>query len=133
MMVWLIGLGGSAFGGALAVGLTLRVLRWWSKTGRKESLSEKASVRGVPGWATGVIERCFFTMLVALDAQGVPGTMMGWLAIKLATNWNHPNWNRDKPAVWRAFAFTALLAGLVSMGIAYFAGWWIRNQTHASS
>lgn len=46
--------------------------------------------------------------------------MMGWLALKLATNWNSKKMEDDPKA--RPFAFTALLAGLVSMLFATLGG-----------
>ena len=46
--------------------------------------------------------------------------MIGWLALKLATNWNHPDW-KEKPNA-RTFALSALLGGLVSMFFALLGG-----------
>jgi hypothetical protein len=46
--------------------------------------------------------------------------MIGWLALKLATNWNHPLW-KDDPDI-RTWALSALLAGLVSMLFAFMGG-----------
>jgi hypothetical protein len=46
--------------------------------------------------------------------------MVGWLALKMATNWNHPDW-KQKPSA-RSFAFSALLGGLVSMLFALIGG-----------
>ena len=46
--------------------------------------------------------------------------MMGWLALKLATNWNRKDMELNSKA--RPFAFTALLAGLVSMLFAALGG-----------
>ena len=74
----------------------------------------------VAPWITGTIERLFFTVLVGFGVQGVPVAMMAWLGLKLATNWNHPDWAGQAGA--RSFALTALLAGLVSMLFAYLGG-----------
>jgi hypothetical protein len=65
--------------------------------------------RAVPSWLTGVVERVFFAVLVGLAVPGAPAAMMGWLALKLATNWNHSDRNMDVNA--RQHAFTALLGG----------------------
>jgi hypothetical protein len=46
--------------------------------------------------------------------------MVAWLGVKLATNWNHPDW-KDKPDT-RTYAFSALLGGLVSMLFAFIGG-----------
>jgi hypothetical protein len=79
-------------------------------------------VRGkeVPPWITGTIERLFFTVLVGFGVQGVPVAMMGWIGLKLASNWNYPNIAGGVDV--RAFAMTALLGGLVSMLFAYLGG-----------
>ena len=43
---------------------------------------------GVPQWATGGLERIFFTLVVGYSGVGVgAGTMMVWLGIKTALNW----------------------------------------------
>ena len=47
--------------------------------------------------------------------------MIGWLALKLATNWNHPDY-KDNRSEERAVAFSALVAGLVSMLFALLGG-----------
>jgi hypothetical protein len=57
---------------------------------------------------------------VALEVQGTAPAMMGWLALKLATNWNRKDMESDPKA--RPFAFTALLSGLVSMLFAALGG-----------
>jgi hypothetical protein len=66
------------------------------------------------------VERLFFTVLVGLEVPGAPAAMIGWLALKLATDWNHPDW-KEKAAA-REFAASALLGGLVSMLFALIGG-----------
>jgi hypothetical protein len=75
---------------------------------------------GVPAWLTGLVERVFFTVLVAVEVPGVPTAMIAWLGAKMAANWNRQP--GDGPAV-RAGAVTALLGGLLSMLFAYVGGW----------
>ena len=65
---------------------------------------------GIPAWLTGATERLLFTMLVAFDFDGIAPAMMAWLALKLASNWN-----RLGREVGRFGAFSALLAGALSM------------------
>lgn len=88
------------------------------------SLPEKPAGGGtgkpVPGWLTGIIERLFFMIVVAVNVAAAPSAMIGWLALKLATNWNHPDW-KDTPDA-RTHAFCALLAGLISMMFAMAGG-----------
>ncbi|OGA48802.1 MAG: hypothetical protein A3F74_21120 [Betaproteobacteria bacterium RIFCSPLOWO2_12_FULL_62_58] len=90
---------------------------------RGRSGLEKKTLRGVPAGITGITERIFFASLVAVDASGYSTAMMGWLALKLATNWNHPDRKGEDRRVW---AFSALVAGLLSMLIAFFGGLFIR-------
>lgn len=52
-------------------------------------------------------------MLIAWNIQGAPIAMIGWLTLKMITNWNRPGQERDDRQVGAAFA--ALLAGLLSM------------------
>jgi hypothetical protein len=70
-----------------------------------------------------------FTFLIAYEVEDIGTLMAGWLALKLASNWNRPERTGKDTA---AFAFTALLAGLVSMAFAALGGriaigaplWW---------
>lgn len=114
MRQWVLGLVFSLFVGGIVAWLFLKVLR--GTLGQVPQLSGK----GIPSWLTGGVERLFFTVLIGLDVSGVPTAMVGWLALKLATDWNHPDW-KEKPEA-RTFAFSALLGGLVSMLFAFIGG-----------
>ena len=46
-----------------------------------------ASKKKPPGWVTGYLESFLFTISVAVDTAGVLPTMMTWLLVKLAANW----------------------------------------------
>ncbi|SRR5207302_3230067 len=116
MNAWILGLALSLLGGWVFAWAFLEVLRKLLRLGPKHS-SDQARV---PAWLTGIVERSFFTVLVALHVQGVPTAMIGWLGIKLASNWNHPS--APKGPTTRAQAFLALLAGLISLAFAYFGG-----------
>jgi hypothetical protein len=118
MNPWITGLTISLVIGGLATWLFLWLLRKWICSSERLRLSEGS--KSVPAWLTGVLERLFFTILVGLNVSGAPAAMVGWLALKLATNWNHPDW-KDKPDA-RTFAFSALLGGLVSMLFALIGG-----------
>jgi sterol desaturase/sphingolipid hydroxylase (fatty acid hydroxylase superfamily) len=65
----------------------------------------------VPPWLTGLVERLFFTIAVALNVPGVVVAMIAWIGVKMATDWNRPGGERQDAGG----AFSALLAGLVSM------------------
>lgn len=73
---------------------------------------------------TGFLERLFFTLFVGLDAGGPGTTMMAWLALKMAATWNKGSADNvgEQRDVEITYAFTALLAGLVSMGFALVGG-----------
>jgi hypothetical protein len=116
MSGWIWGLVISLLGGGLSAWAFLAATRKALKLGAKHS-SDQARV---PAWLTGLVERIFFTLLVAFHVQGVPTAMIGWLAIKLASNWNHPS--APKGSTTRAHAFLALLAGLISLGFSYVGG-----------
>jgi hypothetical protein len=47
--------------------------------------------RRTPPGLTGFLERVFFTLAMAVNTTGVLPTMIAWLALKLAANWQ----NRD--------------------------------------
>jgi len=103
--------------GALIVSLFVWLLRWWLGIPRKRTDGGPA----VPTWLTGTVERLFFVPLVAFEVSGFPTAMVGWLAVKLASNWNRVGATNDPIA--RAYAFSALLAGLLSMLFACVGGW----------
>jgi hypothetical protein len=117
-MQWITGLTFSLVIGHIVTWLFLLGLRHALRLGEKPSLTDGR--KRVPPWLTGVTERLFFTVLIGVEVSGAPAAMVGWLALKLATNWNHPDW-KDK-ADARTFALSALLAGLVSMMLALIGG-----------
>jgi len=75
----------------------------------------------------GLIERLFFTLLIAFNISATAAAMMGWLAVKMVTNLNRPGSPSDEPIV-RARALTGLVGGLVSMTFALLGGLiaWLR-------
>jgi len=79
----------------------------------------------VEAWITGIVERSTFAIFIVLDISGIAPAMIAWLAVKLVTNWNRPD--STKSLIQKPFAFTALLAGLVSMMFAAVGGWFIRR------
>lgn len=113
---WIIGLIFSLIIGSFVTALFLYTLRGLMGLGDKP----KPEVKRVPPYVTGIVERLVFTILIGLDIQGIPQAMIGWLALKFATNWNSDLWKKDPKT--RSFAFTALLAGLISMLMAVLGG-----------
>ncbi len=118
---WVFGLLFSLVVGAIVTWIFLRVLRY-----RLGLPHKKPGSISIPPWLTGTVERLFFTVLIGLEMPGIPATMIGWLALKLATNWNHPDWKDDPKR--RMYAFSALLAGLVSMLFATLGGLICRGE-----
>ena len=116
---WIVGLFVSLALGHVVVATFLGRLRRRLGLGSKPQTHDIAIAR-VPPWLTGVVERLFFTLLIAAGLTGVPTAMVGWLALKFATNWNHPAW-KEVPTS-RTFAFSGLLAGLLSMLFAIWGG-----------
>lgn len=108
--LWVTGLAIALIVGQLITWIFLILLRTWMGTPDK---SPQALTKRVPPWLTGTIERLFFTVLVGANVDGFPTAMMAWLALKLASNWNHKDVEGHPEA--RAFALSALLAGIVSM------------------
>jgi sterol desaturase/sphingolipid hydroxylase (fatty acid hydroxylase superfamily) len=114
---WTLGLVAAVVGGLLVTGAFHWALGRYLRLPPKEPMRQ---VRRVPAALTGVVERLFFAVLVGFQVSGASTAMIAWIALKLATNWNNPKWNEGQK--FRAFAFRALLTGLVSMLCAFLGG-----------
>lgn len=117
-MNWILGLGFSLVVGHFAVDYFLRELRKYMQLGDRPALP--GGMIRVPPWLTGGLERLFFTLLVAFGVSGTSTAMIGWLALKMVTNWNRRESEDDVKE--RSFAFSALVAGLLSMFLALLGG-----------
>lgn len=111
--------------GGVVTGGLLAGLRRGATLGPKPKLKQPR----VPAWITGAVERFVFSVLVALNVSGVAPAMVGWLALKMAANWNRKDLD-DNPKA-RGFALSALLAGLVSMLFATVGGLICRGELWA--
>ncbi len=83
--------------------------------------------KGVPPWFTGLVERAiFFLFVAAYDVPGITVSMMVWLGIKMAANWNRPGLtssdDSDAEARRARGAIAAAVLGLMSMGFALVGG-----------
>ena len=80
----------------------------------------------VPAWFTGLVERAVFFLFVASGVPGIPVSMMVWLGIKMAANWNRPGLvpsdDSDAEARRARGAIAAAVLGLLSMGFALVGG-----------
>ena len=105
---WALGLSVALILGAVVTNIFVTRLR--ARIGANES-----GLTGVSPSLTGLIERLFFTVIVAFDISGTATAMMGWLGVKMASNWN-------RTALPDPGAFSALLGGLVSLFFALVGG-----------
>jgi hypothetical protein len=113
---FLLGLGIALIGGGIAAWIFSAVISSCLKLPPK-SLSTFARI---PPWLTGLVERSFFVILVATQVEGIPEAMIGWLAIKLAVNWQKLDPKKNPDAQTRGLL--ALLCGAISLIFAYVGG-----------
>jgi len=125
---WLIGLFVSLVIGGLVTWQFLERLRKWMGVTKEDA---DPATKGVPGWLLGLLERLFFTLVIAFNVSGAAVAMMGWLTLKMAVNWNRPHAG-DTDDIKRTrrirFAMSALLTGLVAMGFALIGGLIARGE-----
>ena len=157
VLPWAIGFTVSViFGGLGAEGASMFIW-WWCE------IKEEKQRKKISPILTGVIERTLFTLFIALSPPiFLPATipaMMGWLALKLAANWNHGTQkipgsspaagnqpaagpqeaSGDEGEYIRMRALNAILVGLVSLAFAYAGGliclyqWWEQLYTFPSA
>ena len=86
----------------------------------KKNDPDTLKFKSVPPTITGVLERLFFTFIVAFNVSGAAIGMMGWLAVKMVTNLNRG----DLPPhpIVRMRALTGLMGSLVSLLFSLFGG-----------
>lgn len=68
---------------------------------------------------TGIVERLFFTIVVAFDLSGAAVAMIAWLGAKMAVNWNRLS---GESSATRGFSMTAIQTGMVSLFFALIGG-----------
>jgi hypothetical protein len=114
---WSIGLiGFSLILGWVSSWILLKILRHITlkKTGGKLPPD-----LGIPNWLIGLLERLFFTLIVAFEVSGTAVAMIGWLTLKMASNWHQISKGKD---VARGLGIASLLAGVTSMIFALIGG-----------
>lgn len=67
----------------------------------------------------GVLERIFFTVMIAFQISGVGGAIVAWVGIKLAVGWGSV---KEGKTPNRALAFVGLLSSLTSIFFAVIGG-----------
>ena len=91
---------------------------------------EEAKVPLIGGGKVGLIERTFFTLVVAFDMGGVITAMMAWVAAKMVVNWKRGiqyEETMSKKEHWM-LERSALLGSMVSMIFALVGGLICRGQ-----
>ncbi len=77
------------------------------------------------GPITGHFERALAFALVLASVEGTYVILTGWMAAKLALNWERPlprGASAEKERRHRVYGFSALMAGTLSLGIAAIGG-----------
>lgn len=124
---WFFGLGIFALGiGWLFTSIFLKVVRRFvsSKAAERRETKRYGEIMiplDVPSWLVGLIERTFFTILVAFNMSATSVAMVGWVTVKMLYNWNILLREREDITI-RSLAFSALLGNVVSMLFALIGG-----------
>jgi hypothetical protein len=124
---WFFGLGIFALGiGWLSTFLLLDVLRSCIKAKAAERKEGKKyddfiAAGDIPSWLVGLIERTFFTVLVAFNVSATSVAMIAWVAVKMVYHWNIV-WRERETITIRSLALSSLLGNIVSMLFALIGG-----------
>ena len=118
--VWVLVLG-LVLGFAISCGLGHFIVGYFLRRLREYIGLPPKEEKGTPPWLTGLLERFFFTIAVAVNATGVLPAMIAWLGLKLVANWQLREDIPD-PVTKANYKFTAIVAGLLSMLFAYVGG-----------
>lgn len=120
--MWYRGIMGFAI--SLGAGqLGVFILLWWVRRHLGEEndpLPRSPIIREVPPEWIGLIERTFFTLIIAFNVSGAGVSMIAWIMVKMFSTWNRLLKIED---LWAGpFAFSSLLGNLVSMLFALVGG-----------
>lgn len=119
---WIIGLVFSLLIGHFIIKFILDRLRAYIKLSKRDLPPAERFIRRTPTF-TGILERLFFTILIAFNVSGAGTAMMAWVTIKMVSDWNILVVKGDFKAVkQRRYAFTGLLGSVLSMLFALLGG-----------
>ena len=117
-MNWIIGF-------AISLGVGLVIVGLAHKWSHSYLGVQRPKGNAVAPWLLGLVERFFFTLVVAFDVTGAAVGMMAWLAVKMGANWGRVIGDPTDQVgqMLRARqAIGALLLGLLSMTFALIGG-----------
>jgi hypothetical protein len=106
-------------GGNLVVWLFIRIARWLSDIDFER---EEKDV-GVPPWLTGSFERVLAFGLLYFSVPDAGAILAGWIAAKLASNWQRRVLAPKRQREIRVHTLIALMAGTLSVSIGAAAGY----------
>ena len=117
---WVVG-GAVALGADIVVGPLLYLLRRYMRMPPGRQTNKTRLPRP---FVLGILERLFFTPVVAFSVGGAAISMIAWTGLKMAANWSRPG---DHPAFLDELtrihgAMSALMGGILSMLFALLAG-----------
>ena len=124
---WFFGLGVFSLGlGWLLIYFFLEIVRIHIKAkagerGEQKAYDDVMKPLDVPSWLIGLLERTFFTVLVASNVSATALAILAWVTLKMAFSWNIV-WRERESITVRSLAFSALLANLFSMLFALIGG-----------
>jgi len=100
--------------GGIVTGLYVWIIRKIFKVGKPED--QKRYPRISP-WLNGLVERLFFTFVCGFDISGAASAMIGWIAIKIASNWQQKKEGESDLERRRRLSiiFSSLQGSLISM------------------
>jgi hypothetical protein len=144
---WIIGLSFSIILGHLVISSSLVVLRRYLESlqdvfntyNKKKKIclylgldffpQIDPSEKQVPYWVTGLIERSFFTIVVAFDISGTATAMIGWITVKmLASKSYKEDYSKSEGISIFKLEFAGLLGNLGSMLFALLGGLIIKHM-----
>lgn len=124
---WFFGLGIFALGiGWLSTFILVSVLDSYIQSKAAERKEEERYDKlvvapDIPSWLVGLVERTFFTILVAFNVSATAVAMIAWVTVKMLYSWDIA-WSERGNITVRSLVLSALLGNLVSMLFALIGG-----------
>jgi hypothetical protein len=125
---WILGLAVSLGVGSI---VTRSFLQWLRKDIRSRAKKNKDRIESdeklisplyIENWLVGILERPFFTVLVAFYVPATAAAILTWIIVKLAINWSVLLKVSEPSVFLRSMGFSALFGNLFSMFFAVTGG-----------